>query len=128
MRFLAVGVANTLFSATIMFSLYHLAHLGYWGASATAYVLASIMSFILNRHYTFKNKAPLLPTILKFSINVAVCYLLAYTIAEPIVYIILGQMGLSATMIEQVAMLFGMCLFTALNYVGQRFFAFQNKK
>ena len=125
LKFLVVGVLNTLFSLTIMFSLYQLADFGYWSASATAYILASILSFVLNRRFTFENDAPILKTAIKFTVNVAVCYLLAYSIAEPVVVLVMGKMGLSDSFVEQIAMLFGTCLFTALNYVGQRFFAFR---
>ena len=60
---------------------------------------------------------------MKFAINVAVCWLLAYGLAKPLVLRILE--GQSLWLQENVAMLVGMCLYTALNYLGQRFFAFR---
>lgn len=127
LKFLLVGVANTLFSAAIMFVLYNVAHFGYWGSSAAAYVLASILSFCLNRRFTFQSRAPLLGSAVRFSINVAVCYLMAYSAAQPLVSWALGGSGLSQSMVEQLAMLVGMCVFTGLNYLGQRFFAFRSR-
>lgn len=128
MKFILVGILNTLFSAAIMFLLYNLAHFGYWGSSAVSYVLGSILSFFLNKNFTFQNKDSLWKTALRFSVNVAICYLIAYSLAKPLVIWALSSLSLSNQMIENVSMLAGMCLFTALNYIGQRFFAFKEKK
>ena len=128
MKFILVGILNTLFSAAIMFLLYNLAHFGYWGSSAVSYVLGSILSFFLNKNFTFQNKDSLWKTALRFAVNVAICYLIAYSLAKPLVIWALSSLSLSNQMIENVSMLAGMCLFTALNYIGQRFFAFKEKK
>lgn len=125
LKFLLVGCANTLCSMFIMYLLYNLAHFGYWGSSATAFFLASILSFFLNRSFTFQSQEGVRKTALRFSINVAVCYLLAYSAAQPLVGWALARFGLAPSLVEQIAMLFGMCMFTGLNYLGQRFFAFR---
>ena len=124
LKFLLVGCANTLFSTFIMYLLYNLAHLGYWGSSSVAFVLASILSFFLNRNFTFQSKERVWKTAVRFAVNVAVCYLLAYSAAQPLVAWVLGSF-LNHHLVEQLAMLVGMCIFTGLNYLGQRFFAFR---
>ena len=123
-KFLLVGVANTLLSALIMFLL---EGLGYWPSTAIAYVAGSVLSFSLNRHFTFQSKAPFWPSVLRFAINVAVCYVIAYSLAQPLAELILGWIGLPAIWVERLAKLGGMVLFTCLNYFGQRFFAFRKK-
>lgn len=128
LKFILVGVANTLFSAVVMFLLYHLLHFGYWGSSAVSYVLGSILSFFLNKNFTFQNRDSLWKTALKFTVNVAICYVIAYSLAKPLVIWVLSGTSLQVATVEQIAMLFGMCLFTAINYFGQRFFAFKEKK
>lgn len=125
LKFLIVGVTNTLFSIIIMFMLYNLLHFGYWGSSAISYILGSILSFILNKNFTFKNKDSLLKTGIKFVIIVVICYLIAYSVAKPIIFIVLQNIIISVSIIEQISMLFGMVLYTLLNYFGQRFFAFK---
>ena len=125
LKFLLVGVANTLFSAVIMFLLYNLAHFGYWGSSAISYILGSILSFVLNKSFTFQNRDSVLKTGLKFALNVAVCYAIAYSLAKPAVIWVLSSFSLPQNITDQISMLFGMCLFTGLNYIGQRFFAFK---
>ncbi|MGV8983625.1 GtrA family protein [Clostridium sp.] len=126
-KFLLVGIINTIFGTGIMFLLYNLASFGYWGSSAVSYILASILSFFLNKNFTFRNRESTVKTGLRFTVNIAVCYLVAYSISKPIVTRILTNTSLSKSIVEQFSMLFGMVLFTALNYVGQRFFAFKEK-
>ena len=42
LRFILVGVINTLVGTAIMFGLYNLAHCSYWVSSASNYILTSI--------------------------------------------------------------------------------------
>ena len=125
-KFLLVGVINTLVGSAIMFGLYNLAGAGYWFSSATNYILTSILSFFLNKYFTFRNRERSFRQVIRFAVNIAVCYGLAYGLAEPAVRWLLA--GQSVTLRENVAMLAGMCLFTGFNYLGQRFFAFGEKK
>ena len=60
------------------------------------------------------------------TLNIAVCYGLAYGLAKPLVRLIFS--GLSKKWAENLAMLAGMGLFVVFNYFGQRFFAFREKK
>ena len=126
-KFILVGIINTIFGTAIMFLLYNLAGFGYWGSSAISYILGSILSFFLNKNFTFRNKESSIKTALRFTVNIAVCYLAAYSISKPIVERILSNTSLSKSIVEQFSMLFGMALFTMLNYIGQRFFAFKEK-
>ena len=128
LKFVLVGIINTIFGTVTMFLLYNLASFGYWGSSTVSYILASILSFFLNKNFTFRNKESTVKTALRFTVNIAVCYLVAYSISKPIVTGILSNTSLSKSIVEQFSMLLGMGLFTTLNYVGQRFFAFKEKK
>ena len=123
LRFILVGCVNTAVGAAIMFGLYNLAGCSYWFSSAANYVLTSILSFFLNKHFTFKSKKYSGKEVLRFIINIAVCYLVAYGIAKPLVRSLLS--GASASLRDNVSMLVGMVLFTGCNYFGQRFFAFR---
>ena len=122
-KFLIVGVINTLFGTAIMFGLYNLAGCSYWISSAANYFFGSILSFFLNKTFTFQNKDSLKNTVPRFVLNILVCYLLAYGITKPLTLHLLQ--GFSVTIQENVAMFVGMCLFTGFNYVGQRYFAFK---
>ncbi len=122
-RFLLVGIINTLVGCGAMFLLYNLAHWSYWLSSAANYVLGGIVSFFLNKYFTFRRREWSWGQVARFALNVAVCWLLAYGLAKPLVLWALS--GREVWIQENVAMLVGMCLYTALNYLGQRFFAFR---
>lgn len=126
-KFLAVGVLNTGFSAVIMFLLYNLAHFGYWRSSVISYLLGAILSYVLNKKFTFQNRDAVWKMALKFAINVGVCYVLAYSLAQPAVTWALSFLNLEKSVVEQIAMLTGMALYTLLNYIGQRFFSFRQR-
>ena len=122
-KFLAVGVVNTLVGCGTMFLLYNMAHCSYWVSSAANYVVGGIVSFFLNKYFTFQNKTWEWSQVWKFAVNVTVCYLLGYGLAKSLVLHLLA--GQAVNVQENVAMLVGMCLYTGLNYLGQRFFAFK---
>lgn len=123
-KFLLVGVANTLLSMVLMFLL---EFMGYWPSTAIAYVAGAVLSFFLNRSFTFQSNAAFWPSVIRFAVNVVVCYLIAYSIAQPLVTWVLSRTTLSLLWQERIAKLFGMGLYTVINYFGQRFFAFRNK-
>jgi putative flippase GtrA len=122
LRFLAVGVVNTLVGSAIMFGLYNLAGCSYWLSSAANYTLTSILSYFLNKRFTFRNRERSAAQVLRFAVNIALCYLIAYGAAKPLALRLLS--GAAENVRDNVAMLVGMGLFTVLNYLGQRFFAF----
>lgn len=125
LKFILVGVINTIVGTSVMFLCYNILNLNYWISSAANYVIGSIVSYFLNKYYTFKVKKRSWKYILKFVANISICYLLAYGIAKPLAAQILS--GMSVKIQENVAMLVGMCLFVVLNYFGQRFFAFKDE-
>ena len=131
-RFLLVGVVNTLVGCGAMFGLYNLAGLhswgeiGYWISSASNYVAGSVVSFFLNKHFTFKNQEKGPGVVFRFVLNILVCYLVAYGLARPAVGWVLGELELSGQLRGNLTMLAGSGLFVVLNYFGQRFFAFKS--
>lgn len=123
LKFLVVGIINTIVGTGLMFGLYNLFGASYWVSTSVSYILASILSFFLNKYFTFQSKEKSWRQIFRFIINIGVCYGLAYGLAKPAVSYILMDYGTSIQ--ENIAMLTGMCLFTGFNYIGQRFFAFK---
>lgn len=124
-KFLIVGVLNTLVGAAVMFFAYNLLHLNYWASSVANYIVGSIVSYILNKHFTFQNKDNSIKVLIKFVVNISICYLLAYGIAKPLTMKILA--GMSTNVQENIAMIVGMCFFVVFNYIGQRYFTFKEK-
>ena len=125
-KFLLTGVINTLVGALVMFLLYNLAGCSYWLSSAANYLVGGTVSFFLNKYFTFRNKERSWAQVLRFALTVAVCWLIAYGIAKPLTLRLLS--GAGEKLQTNAAMVVGMGLYTALNYCGQRFFAFRKKE
>ena len=123
-KFILVGVVNTLFGTAIMFIAYNVLHFSYWISTAANYVFGSILSYFLNKRFTFHSTDTSVKTVFKFILNIAVCYAVAYGVARPLTRWVLG--GLAKTLQENIAMLVGMGIFVLLNYCGQRFAVFTN--
>ncbi len=122
-KFLIVGVVNTLVGTSVMFVFYNVFGFGYWVASASNYVVGSVVSFFLNKYFTFKSSKKSFREILYFVLNITICYVVAYGLTKPCVFYILK--GTTDKVRDNVAMFIGMGLFVILNYLGQRFVVFK---
>ncbi len=122
-----VGVVNTLMGWVIMAVLYNLIHMNYWLSSGISYFIGSVFSYHANAKLTFKveNKDKWLPW--RFAINIIVCYLIAFSVAQPLVTRLMssGQKTYSQALIDNIAMLLGMCIFIVMNFFGQKIFVFR---
>lgn len=125
LKFLLVGIANTIVGCGIMFLLYNVAGVSYWISSACNYVAGGILSYFLNKYFTFQNKQKSFKQIVLFILNLAVCYFVAYFCAKKAVYFLL--INSSEKLRGNIALLSGMCLYTGLNYIGQRLLVFNSK-
>jgi len=76
-KFVLVGIVNTLVGTAVMFAAYNVLHLSYWISSASNYVVGSIVSYFLNKYFTFQNKEKSWKQMVKFALNITVCYLVA---------------------------------------------------
>lgn len=132
-KFILVGVLNTLVGTGLQFLLFNLLGWNEWVSSVTGYFLGSVLSYFLNKYFTFKNQEKGIKPILKFALNIAVCYTIAYVIAIPLISYICTANSLTmfGWTVEKfsgnLSMVVGSCLFVACNYIGQRFFAFKEK-
>lgn len=125
-RFLLVGLLNTLLGSGIMFFLFNVVSCSYWVSSALSYLIAGIMSFFLNKYFTFHNNGKSYFQIFLFCLNQVVCYFLAYFVADKAICFFAA--GLSEKLSGNIALFCGMCLFTALNFLGQKFVVFARGK
>lgn len=125
-KFLVVGAVNTLLGAGVMFFLYNILGVDYWFSSLSNYIVGSVLSFVLNKYFTFGDKEKAPKQIVLFIINISVCYFLSYGIARVIVSFALGTYPEKVR--DNVAMAAGMALFTILNYIGQKYIVFKQKK
>lgn len=125
-RFLGVGVINTIVGTAVMFLCYNAFGFSYWISSALNYVVGSIVSFSLNRRYTFQYERRDVWTALRFVVGIVLCYAIAYGLAKPLTMRVLD--GYTVIVQENTAMLVGTILFVLLNYITQRWFTFRTTK
>ena len=132
-KFILVGVINTLVGNGLQFLFYNLFGWNVWISSVLGYILGSVVSYFLNKHFTFKNKEKGWKPVVRFAVNIAVCYTLAYLITVPLINWIctVNHWTMFGWPVKKFAdnlsMVVGACLFVAFNYIGQRFFAFREK-
>ncbi len=127
-KFLLVGVSNTLLSAAIMFLLYNLAGLSTTLSSAAAFTAGAALSFFLNRSVTFHSNEDFWRSAVKFTINVAVLWAVCYLFVQKWLSGLLLAWGSTRVWADNVSMLLSMGVYTMLNYLGQRYFAFRKRK
>ena len=123
LKFIAVGVINTLVGSAIMFTLYNAAGMSYWFSSACNYIFTSILSFFLNKYFTFGVRQWSVFMVIAFVLTIGFSYVMAYGISRPLMNYFLRD---SPQRIRENAALFiGMCMFTGINYLGQRLIVFR---
>ncbi|MCL1814607.1 MAG: GtrA family protein [Treponema sp.] len=126
LKYLLVGIINTIVGSAIMFSLYNVANLNYWISSACNYFFTGILSFFLNKYFTFGIKHWSAFMVVTFIVNIALSYIIAYGIAKPALKFLLNNCP--TKILENSAMFTGMFLFTGINYLGQRLVIFKIKE
>jgi putative flippase GtrA len=126
LKFIIAGIINTIIGSGLMFVLYNLFDVTYWLSSAANYIVGSIVSFFLNKYFTFSVKEWNLFMVITFILNIAVAYFIAYGLAKPLMNYLLRNNSLAIR--ENAALLAGMCLFTAINYIGQRAIVFKSRR
>ena len=122
LNFLLVGMINTAIGAAVMFLLYNLVHCSYWFSSFCNYLVGGIISFFLNKYFTFNDSKKSFLQIILFILNIALCYFIAYIFAKWAIYCILPNKDLYIK--DNISMIAGMFIFTGLNYLIQRLIIF----
>lgn len=148
LKFLIVGVANTAVGMGIMLLLSFIFNktvpefaeklvfvLGttdytasYIISSAVNYIVGGILSYFLNKYWSFENKEKSKMIVVKFIVTVLLCYAVSYLGAKPLMELALKNSGMANKWKEFIALIVGAGLYTVLNYFGQKFFAFAQKK
>ena len=125
LKFLIVGVVNTLVGCGLMFLLFNMFGVSYWISSACNYIAGGLLSFFLNKFFTFNDTRKSFIQVFLFILNLVICYFLAYIAAKKIVYFAIPSQ--SERVKGNIAMVCGMVLYTSLNYLGQRLIVFSKK-
>lgn len=119
LRFLLVGLVNTLIGLGVTLLLYHGFRTGYWFATALGNGCGIVVSYLLNRRFTFSAKTSLKNDWLRFLLVVLLSYLIAYRLSLYVIDFFLPSFGGTG------AILVGMILYTVLNFIGQNYWVFK---
>jgi putative flippase GtrA len=113
-RFASVGVVNTLAGLALIYAARALG-LGEIAANAIGYAAGLMLSFVLNRRWTFVHRSAWPSLALRFAIVVAVAWA-----ANVLVLLALLDGGMNAALAQAVAVL----PYAALSYLGCRWWVF----
>lgn len=143
LKYNLVGLISTAVGYTVMFCMRNFINwklligtknsdIPYWMTSAANYMVAGIMSYNLNRRYTFEDTRPVHKSVFKFAACFALSYIVAYSIAKPLTLNIMSHAQASdpqlLTRNDNIAQFVGLIIFVSLNYILQRFISFNRKK
>jgi putative flippase GtrA len=127
-RFLLVGIVNTIIGLTFMFFLLNVVGLSYWTSTFAGNAIGACVSFLLNRTFTFKSNVSFFRGLPRFFALLFICYFSAYFCSEKLVELASQFVLLSTSIKENASVLLGSTLYTIANYLGQKYFVFKSLK
>lgn len=136
--YLVIGILNFLFCTALMFVLFNLCGFSEHSAPLVNYGLGSVIWYLACHYLLFPESRTTWQQVLRFLLEVAVCYLLSYYVVSPLLSRVLLRSarfrrffsfgGGSMNMIEgNCEMAVGALVYALLNYFGQRYFVFTNR-
>ncbi|TXK82546.1 GtrA family protein [Paenibacillus sp. N3.4] len=125
-RFLLVGLFNTLVGLTASFVFFNLLHLNYWISTFAGNTIGAIVSYTLNRTFTFRSKASVGSSWWKFGIVILSCYGISYGLSYLLAEAAASLWpNVSAGWLHNAAILIGNGLYMIGNYAGHKYFTFR---
>ncbi|MDF2669321.1 MAG: polysaccharide biosynthesis protein GtrA [Paenibacillus sp.] len=126
-RFLLVGVLNTIVGLSIAYLLLNAIGTNYWVSTFFGNCIGAVVSYFLNKAFTFQSQVSIGSSIWKFASVILVCYVVSYAAARGISNGLLGLADIqSKGWADNLAVLLGAGFYTISNYLGQRFFVFRS--
>jgi putative flippase GtrA len=128
-RFLMVGVINTLIGLGSSFLFYNVFHLGYWPSTFLGNTIGALVSYGLNKTFTFRSRVSVGSSWWKFALVIWGCYGFSYGTS-----LLLGQAWLAlfpafpTNWVHNGAILFGNGIYMISNYLGHKYFTFRSKE
>jgi putative flippase GtrA len=119
-KFLVVGLLNTVVGLTVIFLAKWIVAMGDVPANLLGYVVGLVVSFAGNRGWTFRHTGAALPAAAKFAVVIA----LAYGLNLATVLYAIDVLHLD-TYLSQAA---GIIPYTLFTFVGLRYYAFRERR
>ncbi len=131
--YLIVGVLNFIVCTGIMFMLFNMCGFSEHIAPVINYALGSLIWYIACRYLLFRGSETTWQSMLRFALEVLVCYVISYYIAAPLVSRWLLRyesvrdvfsFGGVDKITGNLEMTVGAIVYAIVNYFGQRYFVF----
>lgn len=132
-NYIIIGVLNFIICTGIMFILFNMCGFSEHIAPIVNYALGSLIWFLSCRYILFRESPTTWQGVLRFVIEVLVCYLISYyVVAQPVSDWLLGHssvrtlfaFGGADKISGNCEMTVGAIVYAILNYFGQRYFVF----
>ena len=125
LKFALVGGINTLFGFAVMFVFYNACGFSYWFSSVCNYIVGGVVSYFLNKYFTFKNKERSWRQVASFVLTLVICYAVSYSASKLLSEWLFNS--LSERIRGNIALLVGAILYVGLNFLGQKHLVFKSK-
>lgn len=119
LRFLLVGVVNTVAGLTLILAAKALLGWGDLASNVFGYACGLVLSFVLNRNWSFGHRGAVRPALLRF----LAVFLAAYLANLATVFGLRDLAGIDAYLAQTA----GVLPYTALFYLGSRLIVFRNE-
>ncbi|OCA87567.1 polysaccharide biosynthesis protein GtrA [Bacillus sp. FJAT-27225] len=123
-RFVMVGAVNTAAGLFIMLTLLNLIGVSYWLSTFIGNSAGAILSYFLNRSFTFRSSVGLTKAAPRFIAVILTCYVFSYWASSKLVALEFANF-LPARLHNDAAVLIGSGIYTISNYLGQKKFVFK---
>lgn len=129
--FLIIGGLNTILSMVSSFLLSNYVFapttMGLYISMLIPFAVLSVPSFYFNRKYSFESKAPLGQSILRFAIIIVICFHLSFFLNQLLMPWLHQNWfpTINPTLYSAIRIVGIQAVFTILNYLGQRLWAFK---
>ncbi|MET3728488.1 putative flippase GtrA [Fictibacillus halophilus] len=127
-RFLLVGIVNTCIGLSIIFLLMNGIGMSYWLSTFIGNTCGAVVSYILNRNFTFKSNTSLGVSGIRFTAVILISYFGAYGMSNLLWSGILNDTSFRLVTNKEASVLFGACLYTLMNYFGQKYLVFNKTR
>lgn len=116
-RFIAVGIFNTLLGYSVIFSCSYLLGMSPEFSNAVGYTVGLILSYILNRYYTFNSRQSRRGEIIRF----LSIFAFAYAVNFVVLLIMIYKLNMHEIASQIIAGLF----YTVMSYLMNKFYVFK---
>ena len=104
-----------------MYLLLHLAGFSYWVSTFLGNSVGAVVSYFLNRSFTFRSQSSGFKSMLRFVAVILFCYFVSYTFGRNLVEWIVSSSHVTPSIKTDIAVLISTGFYTLLNYLSKNY-------